>query len=210
MNGMSTSGIILRGGRDEAIERIAKKLGLPVILDDYLRVPFEKTLIVQAGTRVPWDLLDAAWGFLDRWDAAVPVWQYTVTAESVGTAEERERTRAVVRDLRVLLHAVELLFVAGTEGGRELVKTWQAEAEGSSEIRLAFLRALYAVKPRVCVLPVSWLKASTPPSVSPRTNGKTRSDGLVRVEIMPGQFVKCREGEDARVLEMLRAKRRGV
>jgi hypothetical protein len=130
MSGKAT-GIALMG-HDKKIEAGAKAAGLAVVVlpvDEAIEgLPFEKTLLVEPGTAVPWDLLPAAWHFLDRWDAAVPLWRYGVLAADVGTKAERQATEAVVGDLRVLLHAVELLFVRRNEmQAQALLAAWDKE-----------------------------------------------------------------------------------
>jgi hypothetical protein len=192
------NGIFLLGS-DEVIESRAKRAGLPVEHGERPAVPFDGTLITVPGARVPFELLPAAFALLERWDAAVPLWQYTVTAESVGTPAERELTKAIIRDLRVLLHATELLFVCKNEAGQALVEAWQSE-EGDR--RLAFLRALYTVKPRLCVLPTSWLLDVRPVrAVAGRPVRRSPNAGrpLVRLELEPGRFVKCHEGDEEKV-----------
>ena len=217
-----SNGLLIIGEKDEALESGARRAGLGV---EYApanapAIPFTKTLIVQAGTRVPWDLLPAAWHFLERWDAAAPLWRYGVTAADVGTAEERRRTAAVVRDLRVLLHSIELLFVRDNEDGRALVAAYREELVPASagmtgEKRLAFLRALYRVKPRLCVLPISWLaevQARAKQDATARPAQRDRPEPgrpLVRVEITPGRWVKCHAGDEERVLGRIREQMRG-
>jgi len=201
-----SKGILLHGGQDEVIQGRAKAAGLPVVSGPPGALPFEKTLIVQAGTRVPWDMLPAAWHFLERWDAAVPLWRYGMTAAGVGTAEERAATEVVVRDLRVLLHSVELVFVRRNEAGQALVEAWRRECAPGGDKRLAFLRAVHLVKPRLCVLPISWLAEVQQQSLQhmgrssrlPRSPNAGRP--LVRVELEPGRFVKCHKGDEERVL----------
>ena len=105
--GVIDTGIVLLSA-DPAIEARAKAGKLPAIVDPEMPLAFDKTLFVD-GVGVPWDLLPAAWHFLERWDAAVPL-HYGENACDVGTPGERKRTQAVVRDLRVLLYAHELLF----------------------------------------------------------------------------------------------------
>ncbi len=199
-------GIIVIGVRDRAIESGAKRAKLDVQYSDAPVLAFDKTLIVASGTRVPWGLLPAAWHFLERWDAAVPLWRYGVLAADVGTKEERARTQAVVRDLRVLLHSVELLFVRDSEDGRALIAAYNEELAGGGERRLAFLRAYYRTKPRMCVLPRTWLaevQARAARGVKPSSTVKPPQKliDLVRVEIAPGRFVKCMAGEEERVRE---------
>lgn len=195
------NGILLLGN-DETIESRAHRHKTELQNGDTPGLPFEKTLITSPGVRVPWDLLPAAWGFLDKWDAAVPLWRYDVTAASVGTAEEQEVTQAVIRDIRVLMHSTELLFVRRNEAGQALVDAWVAEmgrGEDGGEPRLAFLRAVYQVKPRLCVLPVSWLVETTAVMAPVQRRSANAQRPLVQVELEPGRFVKCHAGDEERV-----------
>lgn len=198
-------GVVIRGGSDEVIKSRARRAGLGVAVMDGWTLPFEQTLVVEAGTRVPWDLLPAAWHFLQRWDAAVPLWRYGVLAADVGTAEEREMTRAVVHDLRVLLHSVELLFVNTLSGGGcDLYLAWADEVQKveSGDRRLAFLRAVYQVKPRLCVLPTTWLaevRQWQADVTMARRQPIQAATPMVVVEIEPGRVVKCHAGDEERV-----------
>lgn len=201
-----TKGILLLGD-DLVITTRARAAGLPVEIGEVPAVPFDKTLIVAAGTRVPFDLLAAAWHLLDRWDAAVPLWRSGVMAAAIGTLAERERTRAAALDLRVPLHATELLFARAGGAGEALVDRWVAEMEDGGEPRLAFLRALHQVKPCLCILPNTWLvevRAFEGPAE--RRRGVTLPSGrpLVRVEVSPGRFVKAHAGDEEKVMEHFR------
>lgn len=209
----ATKGIVLTGP-DAAIEGKAKSGKLEVVVDPERPLAYDKTMFVEPGTRVPWDLLPAAWHFLERWDAAVPLWRYGVTAADVGMPEERKRTQADVRDLRVLLHAVELLFVRDNEDGRALMDAYRAEladADGNPcEKRLAFLRAMYRAKPRVCVLPRSWVAEVAERSAQDSRTAmslRKRKTPLVAVEIGPGHYVQCHIGDEEKVRAMFAARR---
>ncbi len=192
---------VLLLGEDAKIAAQTKAHKLAVMVRDEPEVPWPMTLIVAPGTRVPWDLLPAAWHFLERWDAAVPLWRYGQTAEDVGTPAERKRTQAVVRDLRVLLYSHELLFVRKNEEGETLVATWVQELEGGGEPRLAFLRAVYRIKPRLCVLPRTWLAEIAEQARQATMRGtrvrpqSTAGEPLIQLEVAPGVTVQCRESE---------------
>jgi hypothetical protein len=196
-----TRGIVLLGPC-KPNEARARSVGLPVTVDAGMPLAYDKTLFVIPGTRVPWDLLPAGWHFLERWDAAVPLWRYGVTAADVGTAEERKLTVAVVRDLRVLLHSVELLFVRDNADGRALMEAFREELAAGPERRLAFLRAYYRVKPRLCVLPISWMaEVQARAQKDARVMAELPRQGgiLVTVEIEPGRLVKCYKGDEEKV-----------
>jgi hypothetical protein len=74
----------------------------------------------------------------------------------IGSVDERRATEREVRDLRVLLYSYESLFVRQSVMSQTFVETWRDEMSRSEEPRLAFLRALYRIKPRLCVLPANW------------------------------------------------------
>lgn len=206
-----SKGIVLLG-TDKGIEKRANGKGLKVIVDPSMPLAFDKTLFVEPGADVPWDLLPAAWHFLERWDAAVPLWRYGVNACDVGSKAEQKRTKDVIRDLRVLLHAVELLFVRNNADGKALIEAYREELEDSREKRLAFLRALYRIKPRLCVLPRSWqakvFQRSKLDAQAMRGQRHTAAK-LVTVEVGPGRFVKCNPGDEEKVIEMLTGGRGG-
>ena len=202
------NGIVL-SAEDATIIARARRFKLQVLVDQERPLAFEKTLFAEPGVMVPWDLLPAAWNFLVRWDAAIPLWRYGMTANDVGTKEEREATRAIVRDLRVLLHSWELLFVRKNEAGSALIETWKREFSGGGDKRLAFLRALYQVKPRLCVLPTSWLANIRTDSKQVVSRGRVipahnKGKPLVMIELAKGRFVKCRPGDEEKVREQFK------
>ena len=212
--------IVIRSD-DKTIRSRAKRLGIEVVVTDSWEVT-GPTLF--ATSTIPWDLVQAGFHFIERWDAAAPLWRYGKIASDIGTPSDQKRTRAITRDLRLLLYAPELLFVRDSEAGRALVETWRAECDPSTgsggDERLAFVRALYIVKPIFCALPRSWLAEIQERSVSDAktlsTRPRTRSvrQELVKIQIGPNQFVKCKPGDEVAVREryqllgMMRAERK--
>jgi len=210
---------ILTMGRSVRMLASARRLGLQLRQGRKWKPAWDRTLFVSGEYAVPWDLLPAGFHFLRRWDAAAPLWRYGVLAADVGTKVERKRTKKVALDLRILLYEPGLLFIRASEAGRALLETWRAECRKGEDERLAFLRALHIVKPKFCALPRSWLaeeaqraKQDARAAVSMRRGG---TFVLVRVEIAPGRFVKCRPGDEEKVREQFetqrgrRRKRRG-
>ena len=220
---MSDDVMILREA-DKTLQTRAKRAGLRVVIAEGLAsdVTFDRAVIVEPGTQVPWDLIGHGLHFLQRWDAAVPMWRYGVNASDVGKPAERKRTAAIVRDLRVLLHSYELLFVRGDGDGRALLRAWEAEKDGGGDVRLAFLRAVYQVKPRLCVLPRSWLadvqqrstQAATAAAHTTKHGTKqgtprrvhTPRGKMIRLEVAPGRFVRCNPEDAEKVKEQYESK----
>lgn len=177
----------------------ARGRGVETLLGTDWSMPWSRTLFVGPTTLVPWDLLGFAFAkILERWDVAAPFPRVYTLAESLGTAADRERTRALWGDLRVPTYSPELLLVRGSEAGQAFLKTWRgysdplwvcekcgsssssAEHEGCPYLalpcdecdeRLAFLRALAAVKPLFCPLPRLWLAEER---VRQECDGRTR------------------------------------
>ena len=231
--------ILVISQADKQTHLQAKKAGLSVVETEegVLRstsgrhLEYDRALFAGPGVHIPWHLVAYGLHFVERWDAAAPLWRYGILAQDVGSEGERKATEQIVRDLRVPLYACELLFVKGSEAGRQLVATWEEERARTfgvpqgkgSEPRLAFLRALYRVKPIFCALPRSWMDESfswrasvwQPPRVQSTLRPGGRSFGvpqdkqLVRVQIAPGVYVRCYPGHEQEVVDRLgRGKRR--
>ena len=117
---------------------------------------FQKTLYLDGPSCFRFDLLTAGFNIIERWQCAVPLWSYTELANQIGTEEEREKTRVVIRDLRVPYYDTRVMFVRDCQDTRRLMELWGQERIAGGDDRLAFLRALYQVKPTICALPVEW------------------------------------------------------
>jgi len=210
MSGLGGCGILTMG-RSIRISSSARRLGLQLQQGREWAPAWERTLFVSGGYTVPWDLLPSGFHFLRRWDAAAPLWRYGVLAKDVGTPAERKRTKKVTLDLRIPLCEPGLLFIRSSEAGRALLERWRAECQQGSDERLAFLRALHIVKPKFCALPRSWLaeEAQRAKQDARAATSMMRRGifSLVRVEISPGRFVKCRAGDEDKVREQFNRQR---
>jgi len=228
-------GIVLQAP-DDTIRKLAKRQGLAVDVRPDGDTPFDRTLFIRPGVRIPWEMLSVGFEFLDHWEAAAPIWSYDTLASDVATGADRKRTEGLMRDLRVPLYAHELLFVRTDAGGMvrqahhdnshpeastepaevpvegsPLQDAWREEIEAvpGGDLRLAFVRALYRVKPLFLALPRSWLGPTAGvrtrrPSSSraPARRSRARAAGsiLVKVEVGPGRYVRCNPGEEERVI----------
>lgn len=106
--------------------------------------------------------IEAAFGWVEArgFDLAVPMRPYHQLANAEGTEEERTLTAELIRDLRVPLYDTRLRFVGKTDDARELLAQWRRELKVctcESKCGLAFLRALWRVKPRLLSLPAGWV-----------------------------------------------------
>jgi len=154
-----TSGIIVRGRiPDGWREKLGQVSGLKIAFSEQWTydLPFTETLIWQPTFDLRLDLLLIGFNLLKTWQVVVPLLDYTTLAAHVGTESEREATRAVIRDLRVPLRDTRLIYVRRCEATRNMMQQWQRASDTCHEERLAFLQALYTVKPLVCDVPASW------------------------------------------------------
>lgn len=202
-----TTGIVIR--QEDAVARgKAAKCGVAIEVRQDWALPWGNTLFIMPGTCVPWDLVAIGFCFLSKWDMAAPFWRAGTLAKDLGTPADREHTASVIHDLRVPVYSYELLFVRNSPVGQSFVSTWIAECE-HGDYRLAFLRALYAVKPTFCVLPRLWLADIAQREISDRKamqrHPAARSAPLVTVEIAPGRLVRCHKGDEAKVIDLYRS-----
>ena len=127
--------------QDVKIEEVTK----PTII-------WDRTAWVDSSLELRPELLPIGFGMLERWQIAVPLYDYKVLAIHYGEADEREKTKKIVRDLRCLMYDTRLIFARNEPEIVKLFDLWQKEGGGV----LAFLRAVYTVKPFILALPATW------------------------------------------------------
>ena len=131
------------------------------IFEGACTIQFDRTVWIDSLLSVRPELLAIGLGMLDTWDIAVPLQDYKILAANVGSEAEREKTKAVIRDLRVPLYDTRLMFIRKTPEMTSLIELWRTE--GLTD--LAFLRAVYKVKPFILALPTTWTHGRAPASV---------------------------------------------
>ncbi len=116
------------------------------------RLPWLRTLIMHPEITLQENMILTGLGLLETWQVVVPLKPYNLLAQNIAADEEREKTLAVIHDLRVPVYDHRCVFMRRCPESEELLTQWQAEGGGT----LAFLRALYTVKPLVLALPYLW------------------------------------------------------
>lgn len=156
----ATAGILVIGTiSPEYRTKLSEIAGLQWAFADQVHeqsLPFTETLVFRPDFELRLDLMVVGFNLLKKWQLAVPLWDYETLASQVGSESERERTKAVIRDLRVPLRDTRLMFVRRSDSTRRLFDQWRAECTDGAHEQLAFLRALYTEKPLICDLPASW------------------------------------------------------
>lgn len=165
-------GVVLTSESETAAARLCE-MGLQVISGGASEVvPFERTLLWDPAAPLRLDLIPNGFHLITRfaWQIAAPIWSYEQLARDIGSAEDRARTEAVIRDLRVPVYDCRVLFLRRCAEVEQLLEAWREEcqlpeadgreheASGRDDaLRLACMRALYRVRPLICALPVTWV-----------------------------------------------------
>lgn len=92
------------------------------------------------------------------WQLCIPILDYDLLAENIGTQEERDYTKNIIHDLRVPVRDPRLIFVLNCEDTQNWFDCYKEECGEGKDKRLAYLRAFYKAKPITCDLPNTWLK----------------------------------------------------
>jgi hypothetical protein len=154
-------GIVVTGGDfDNAKAYVNKNVISDVeVVSAELSLPFSRTLLWDGLCHLRLDLVPAGFFRLTTgWQVAAPVYSYKRLAKDFGDDDDRERTKAVVRDLRVPVYDPRTVYVRRCGDTERFMDVWRDERGGDD--RLAFLRALYIVKPTICALPPTWIKTN--------------------------------------------------
>ena len=151
---ITSTGVLVKDGqKTAALKHLEMYTGLNIEEAEGIEIVWNRTAIFDTSASVQPAFFSIGFGLLDKWEIAAPLYDYKTLAANIGTDEEREMTKAVIHDLRVPVYDTRLLFVKRTETTIRLVEMWNQEP---GERRLAFMRALYKVKPFILALPCNW------------------------------------------------------
>jgi hypothetical protein len=128
------------------------EVGVECLTEGAWDLRWDLNLFLQASAPMSAALIPVGFELLETWECAVPMWDYRVLAQDGGDEEDRAYTKTVIRDLRVPLYDIRVIFLRRTDGGIALMD--QYKQEGATQ--LGFLRAVYRVKPYILPLPVTW------------------------------------------------------
>lgn len=116
-------------------------------------IPYERTVIIDYRLKIRPVFVSIGLSLLNTWEIAAPIYDYDRLAVHVGTDEERQQTKEIIRDLRVPLYDIRLMFVKRTETTKQIFDEWTKEP---GDRMLAFLRALYRNPCFILALPITW------------------------------------------------------
>jgi hypothetical protein len=180
--------------------------------------PFERTLYVDADTafkqspKIGFDLLD-------RFDVVVAETETRSLVEGIAGVKESRGTSAWLGTPHILYHNSGMIFWRKNAKTNKLFELWASEWKvyAGWDEQVALLRALLKSEVTYLTVPHTWNCYSEKESHilhhwfgggQARINGKRRSGALqparetrkmVKIEIRPGRFVRCYEGDEEKV-----------
>jgi hypothetical protein len=131
------------------------KTEIEIVYGTY-NLPFKYNVIWNTDLPLMVDKICIGLMMLQTWDMAIPLFDYNTLAEAVGSDLERNKTKDIIRDLRVPMYDTRLMFIRTTRETQYLIESWTDEMRNGADEKLSFLRNLYKIKPLILALPISW------------------------------------------------------
>jgi hypothetical protein len=150
------AGVVVVGETEIPEHMFDSIVGLAVKNSPVPAIIFQYNLIWTPSLPLRVELLPTAMHLLDTWEIIVPMWDYNELAAGIGSEEDRAKVKATVRDLRVPLYDTRMMFVRKTDSTERLFAEYVKELSAGMEDKLAFLLALYRVKPFIMPTPLTW------------------------------------------------------
>lgn len=136
-------------------EAAPRQIGKLEVVTGRLELLHDRSLIWDGKLPLQQERVDTGLKLLDTWQIAAPLYP-EILASQIGSEADRELTQAVIHDLRVPVYETGMVFVRRCDDTERLFEAWREEDEKTPGSPLAFLRALYLVKPLILPLPAHW------------------------------------------------------
>lgn len=157
------AGVLVTNHFDVGKSRLADLGGELAVQFGEPRLPWDVTFLWDPEVPLQERYVPVGLSLLDVWEVAVPLLPYETLARDLSDEADRDRTRALIHDLRVPLYDDRFMFVRRTPNTETLMEFWQQERVDGPDRRLSLLRAVYRAKPFVLALPCTW---TTPKAVA--------------------------------------------
>lgn len=128
--------------------------GLQVVVGEP-HLPFTRTVLWNTRTPIRHMLFAVGLAQLSKWQVAIPLFNHKLVASQIGNETDRNLTAKILPDLRVPVYQTDLIFVKKSKSTIALIELWLEECK-KGDARLAWLRALYEIKPLYTAFPASW------------------------------------------------------
>ncbi len=161
-----TTGVMLRQGKESAREAVRHTPGWKLVDDPF---ECERTLLWMPSADIRLEAFAPVITWLDRWEVAVPLRPYDILAKDIGTEEERAASLPLLLDLRQPVYDSRVVLFRNCPRTRNLIQTWaKREMKEGGDADLAFLRAVWRVKPLILALPKTWATGHPVPAPKPK------------------------------------------
>jgi hypothetical protein len=157
-------GVLVRGDKKAATHILHKYKQIKITGGRLPSLPFGRTLLwnpelklTAAQAAVGFSRVESTGAGYDAWEVAAMLLSDRALAAHYGPKEEKQKTEAVVGDLRIPVYDTRAVWMRKTDTTRRLIKAWAAEIEAGANEAHAFLRALYSHPVLVCTLPAGWV-----------------------------------------------------
>lgn len=156
-----TVGVMLRQDGERAREAV-RAVGWKLVDSPFA---CERMLLWMPSAKINLEAFDPVLQWLDRWEVAVPLRPYSTLAQHIGSEEERAVSQPLLLDLRQPVYDSRVVLIRNCPRARRLIQTWaRQEMREGEDADLAFLRAVWHVKPLILALPKTWAEGGpTPP-----------------------------------------------
>ncbi len=125
---------------------------------DKPELPFSETLIYDATfKKIRVEFIGTGFYWLKTFEVILPLFSYKKLAIHAGNEQDREITKAIIRDLRVPMHDERLMFVRRSDKTIAFIESYNNYCDIIKEKKLALLCAYYEHKPITLALPTTWL-----------------------------------------------------
>lgn len=155
-----TAGILVIGNELDNNKRMQIQETIPhleIMYSEDVDIPFSETLIYNTKlNKLRVELLPIGFKWLKSFQVILPLLDYTTLAVHIGTNEDRKIAKEILKELRIPVYDTNLIFIRRCDETKELLSRWKAHKENITDSRLAFLCALYEVKPLHLALPNTW------------------------------------------------------
>lgn len=155
-----TSGMLVIGSLDTNHQQQIKSTipHIEIMLGDELEIPFSETLLYNSKLKkLRVEMLPIGFKWLKSFQIIISLLDYTTLAIHLGNSNDQLKAKEILKEMRVPVYDTNLIFIRRCDETKELVSQWKENRTIFTDDKLAFLCALYQVKPLHLALPNTWI-----------------------------------------------------
>ena len=157
-----TSGIVCLGkmGTNEKQQILETIPHLEMVENDQPELLFSETLIYHPSAQIRPELLHVGFKWLEKFQVIVPLWDYEQLACHIGRESDKGNLKEIIKELRVPVYDTRMIWIRRCDETKDLIDSWQKHKLTIEDDKLAFLAAVYEIKPVLLALPITWSRKS--------------------------------------------------